>query len=197
MAALYYYEKVCCPLACSAIMRLKTCPGCGTQVGQQDSRCWHCRLNFPSTPPKKSYKWVAWWFLGLVPVGLVLWPHQPKDVPLNMVKRPPDADLQNPSREAKPVPEPARPEQASLEMLSSKSEYRDGVTAIVGQVRNNTGKTYRYVSINFSLYDKSGAQVGTALAGISGLNAYGTWKFRAFVTEKDAYRFDLQSLSGF
>jgi hypothetical protein len=67
---------------------------------------------------------------------------------------------------------------------------------IVGQVRNNGNKRYRYVSIIFSLYDKSGAKVGIALAGISGLNAKGLWRFWAVVAEKDAANFELQSLSG-
>jgi hypothetical protein len=80
--------------------------------------------------------------------------------------------------------------------LGHHVEIRAGLLYIVGQVRSNGNKRYGYVSIIFSLYDKSGAKVGTALAGISGLNAKGLWRFRAVVAEKDAANFELQSLSG-
>lgn|ERR1019366_8487518 len=191
---------------------LRACPNCGTQVPQQDTRCSHCRFNFPLTESAKVFHRIVWLCLGVVVLILVLWPRQPKDVPLTFVKRGPEADLPNPSREASPIPASpvkSEPEPADLELLnpecftrtancgSKHIDLTDGVIAIVGKVRNNSDKTYRYVSIRFSLYDKSGAQVGTALAGISGLNALGTWKFRAVVAEKDAANFELQKLSGF
>ena len=50
---------------------------------------------------------------------------------------------------------------------------------IEGYIQNNTGKEYSYVQVEFNLYDKDGAIIGTALDNISNLEANGKWKFKA------------------
>jgi hypothetical protein len=68
---------------------------------------------------------------------------------------------------------------------------------ITGIVVNRRGKKLRYAQITFNLYDDSGAQVGTALANINGLEPGGRWKFSAtsFGTNFTKYKFS--ELSGF
>ena len=68
---------------------------------------------------------------------------------------------------------------------------------ICGTVKNNTAKQYRYVKIEFTLYDKSDAQIGTAWAIISNLEPNGTWKFKALVLQEETARYKLQSLTGY
>jgi len=59
-----------------------------------------------------------------------------------------------------------------------------GFITINGEIKNNTNKTYSYVQVTFTLYDASGAQVGTALANINNFEANGTWRFEAIGTGK-------------
>jgi hypothetical protein len=53
---------------------------------------------------------------------------------------------------------------------------------ITGEVVNRRSHTLSYVQITFNLYDDSGAQVGSALANVNGLEPGSTWKFKAVTT---------------
>ena len=68
---------------------------------------------------------------------------------------------------------------------------------VTGSVVNRTGKKLRYAQITFNLYDDSGAQVGSALANINGLEPGGRWNFKAtaFGTKFKSYKFS--DMSGF
>jgi hypothetical protein len=67
---------------------------------------------------------------------------------------------------------------------------------IVGSIKNNSGKEYSYVQVEFNLYDKSDAQVGTAFTNISNLEPYGIWKFKALVLEDNATSAKFKGVSG-
>lgn len=67
---------------------------------------------------------------------------------------------------------------------------------ITGIVENRRGKNLRYVEITYNLYDDSGAQVGTAFANVTGLEAGGKWKFKAIILRTDATKYKLTELSG-
>ena len=67
---------------------------------------------------------------------------------------------------------------------------------IVGSVRNQSAKQYKYVQVQFSLYDKDGAQVGSAFDNVSNLEANGLWKFKAIVLEDSAVKAKLAELTG-
>jgi hypothetical protein len=123
------------------------------------------------------------------------------------------ADAKREGTDAKPLPEGKESKYSAL-----LSEYGIGGNArpnlelvpgwtflmtsaygghITGTVRNNSGRAYRYAQITFTLYDASGAQVGTALANIANLEVGGRWKFRAGVLQPDARSCRLDKLSGF
>ena len=74
----------------------------------------------------------------------------------------------------------------AFELLEYKWQYDGGLLYIVGSVRNQSAKQYRYVQVQFTLYDKDGAQVGSALANVTNLEANGLWKFKAIVLEDSA-----------
>jgi hypothetical protein len=61
-----------------------------------------------------------------------------------------------------------------------------GSQCIVGTVRNNSDKEFSWGKVEFNLYDSNGAQVGSAVAVESNLEAHGTWKFRTLVPEREA-----------
>lgn len=50
---------------------------------------------------------------------------------------------------------------------------------INGVAKNNTGKNLSYASIEFSVYDSAGNNLGTALANINNLGDGDTWLFEA------------------
>lgn len=68
---------------------------------------------------------------------------------------------------------------------------------ITGSVVNRRKNKLRYVQITFNLYDKSGAQVGSAVANVNGLEPDGTWKFKATSFGKDFSTYKFDELTGF
>lgn len=67
-----------------------------------------------------------------------------------------------------------------------------------GTIKNNTDQELDYAEINITIYDKDGAQIGTALDNTNNLKAGGTWKFEAIsldnISEFDHFEYEL---SGF
>ena len=66
----------------------------------------------------------------------------------------------------------------------------------MGTVQNNSDKEFSWGKIEFNLYDSNGAQVGSALAVQSNLEAHGTWKFKAPVLEREAAKATLKYVIG-
>ncbi len=61
-------------------------------------------------------------------------------------------------------------------------EYHEGLgysVDIKGALKNTGKRNYTYVSISFTLYDESGANIGQALANMNNLAAGETWKYKA------------------
>ena len=85
----------------------------------------------------------------------------------------------------------------SLDVKSIQAE-RDflGIT-IRGVVYNRKQRKLAYAQITFNLYDKSGAQIGTALANINGLEPDGAWKFTAIGLADDIDKYKIGDMSGF
>ena len=54
-----------------------------------------------------------------------------------------------------------------------------------------------YAQITFNLYDDSGAQVGTAMANINGLEPGGRWKFKATTFGTQFSKYKINDLTGF
>jgi hypothetical protein len=68
---------------------------------------------------------------------------------------------------------------------------------ITGTVVNRRNRKLGYVQITFNLYDESGAQVGSALANINGLEPDGRWNFEANSFGKKFSTYKFSELSGF
>jgi ABC-type multidrug transport system fused ATPase/permease subunit len=54
-----------------------------------------------------------------------------------------------------------------------------GYLRITGTLKNLTEKKFTYASVDFIVYDESGAQIGTALANMNYWEPGGTWTFEA------------------
>jgi hypothetical protein len=68
---------------------------------------------------------------------------------------------------------------------------------ITGTVVNRSPHKLAYAQITFNVYDGSGAQVGTALANINGLEPGGRWNFTAVALESNGTTYKFSELSGF
>ena len=67
---------------------------------------------------------------------------------------------------------------------------------VTGTVVNRRTRALSYAQITFNVYDDSGAQVGSALANINGLEPGGRWNFKAVsFTKGTTYKFS--KLTGF
>lgn len=91
-----------------------------------------------------------------------------------------------------PTPTSTSTNTEKFTLVSDKMTTEYGTSYIEGEIKNNTDKTYNYVQVTFNLYDKSGAQLGTAVDNINNLEPNGTWKYKALglTTEKvDSYKF--------
>lgn len=64
-------------------------------------------------------------------------------------------------------------------MSVSYNEYLGYSATITGVAENTSGKNFSYASVEFSVYDASGNNVGTALANINNLGKGETWRFEA------------------
>jgi len=59
------------------------------------------------------------------------------------------------------------------------NEYLGYSATITGVAENTSGQSLSYASVEFSVYDASGNNVGTALANINNLGKDDTWRFEA------------------
>lgn len=84
-----------------------------------------------------------------------------------------------------PAPDPDK----DLELVSSKSYSGEYDSGVQGTIKNNSQFAYSYVSVEFTLYDRQGNQVGTASDNATNLEPYRTWKYKAPIFEDSATKF--------
>ncbi len=64
-------------------------------------------------------------------------------------------------------------------MSVTYNEYLGYSATITGVAQNTSGQNLSYASVEFSVYDASGNNLGTALANINNLGEGDTWRFEA------------------
>lgn len=87
-----------------------------------------------------------------------------------------------------------------FEVTGEFTEERDDYFLYIsGSVKNRTGKELNYAQIIFNLYDKDGAQIGTAVDNINSIREDGVWKFKAMALEnaEDIASWELASIDSF
>lgn len=79
------------------------------------------------------------------------------------------------------------------------SETDSMATYIKGVIKNNSGHDISYAQVTFTLYDKDGNQLGTAMDNINDLKKDGTWKFKAMGmnTDGEIASYELSEITGF
>lgn len=68
---------------------------------------------------------------------------------------------------------------SNTHMQVTYNEYLGYSATITGIAKNTSGQNLSYASIEFSVYDASGINLGTALANINNLMEGDTWRFEA------------------
>lgn len=73
-----------------------------------------------------------------------------------------------------------------------------GSLYIRGTARNESGGSYEYVQVTWSVLDSSGAKVGDALANTSGLEDGQSWRYEALAASADnAESYELQDIEAY
>lgn len=70
---------------------------------------------------------------------------------------------------------------SDVSMSTEYNEYLGYSAVIKGTEKNRSSKNYSYASIEFSVYDATGNNLGTALANINNLGSGDTWRFEAIL----------------
>lgn len=70
-------------------------------------------------------------------------------------------------------------EVAGTSLSVEYNEYLGYSATITGVAKNTTNKNYSYASVEFSVYDANGNNLGTAIANINNLSSGDTWRFEA------------------
>jgi hypothetical protein len=83
-----------------------------------------------------------------------------------------------------------------LQLLGWRTVRGEYTSKIVGKVKNNTGKKYRYVQIEFNLLNKKGEVVGSTLDNMTNLGASKVWSFNAPILHDDADTVEVQGITG-
>ena len=100
---------------------------------------------------------------------------------------------------AEPEPEPApEPSEPRLELLSHYWQNAGHGTAyVVGRIRNNTSSTLSYVQVQVNLTTQNGEVVGSTLDNMNNLSPGSVWRFKAYVTEDNAARYQITDITGY
>ena len=77
---------------------------------------------------------------------------------------------------------------SGLEMKVDYNEYWGYSATITGVAKNVTSEDFSYASVEFSVYDSAGNNLGTALANINNLQAGDTWRFEATLLGRPSSR---------
>lgn len=91
-------------------------------------------------------------------------------------------------------------EKTPYEITDVKVEKDKFQTYVTGVLKNNTDKKKSYVQIVFSVNDKDGNKVASALANVNNLESGKTWKFKAvYIGKEKDVKIDIENpdVSGF
>ena len=91
---------------------------------------------------------------------------------------------------------PTDPDKPNLEVLEYTSITEDGVGYIVGQVRNNTNRTYSYAQVSINLY-RDDTLLGSTLDNVNNLGPGQVWEFKAIVLYDDCNKYSIVEVTGF
>ena len=168
---------------------LKACVGCGKFIHKEAKFCPYC--GYKNRKPSQG---IGWYIAFLIIFIFFLSQCRPDQDP-STVQTTSNAGKALPTPTATPKPTPAPKFEFVTGPTGEGNEYTYEITGIL---RNNTDRDYSYIQVTFTLYDRSGNNIGTAWANANNLKSGGTWKFNAtaFMDDDEIARFELDDISG-
>lgn len=85
---------------------------------------------------------------------------------------------------------------AKLEVLSYDSVSEKYTRYVVGEIKNNTDKSYSYVQVSINLYNDD-VLVGSTLANVNNLGPGEVWSFKAPILYDNCNKFKIEEVTGF
>lgn len=133
--------------------------------------------------------WKRWWFWGCIVVILII-------IAASGGSKPTTNTSIQPSQ--KQNAKPAKPALPDLQLIESHIEKDSFARYVVGTVKNNTDRQYKYVQVEINLYDSSGAQVDSTLANANNLEPKGTWKFKSMpIVNDNVTNYKIKDITGY
>lgn len=83
-----------------------------------------------------------------------------------------------------------------LEVISAGDESDGYFRYVVGEIRNNSAKSYSYVQVEIGLYQGDNL-VGSTLDNVNNLEPGQTWHFKALVTDNTSDNYKITNITGF
>lgn len=174
--------------------KTKQCSICGAEIATNAKVCPQCG----GKNKKPVYK--RGWFIALIIIVLLLGIGMSGDDETEDVQKP-TSDTQQTEVQGGEAAQGNDSETKKdniidgFEIMGDFTYEHDGFSYYIkGKVKNCKGRDLSYAQISFNLYDKDGAQIGTAFDNISGLKEDGVWKFEAMVLEDDTDKWEFDSI---
>ena len=181
-------------------MSLKKCKECGNEVSTKAKNCPKC-----GAPVKTNVSClgaIGIIILVFIVIGIIVSNQSVDNSQVN--QNTPQTKQNNPQINPKKTSIPKANSKNSnvprrgLKVIKFDWETGEyGSRSLVGKVKNDSDKQYSYVQVEFNLYDKSGAQVGSTMANVNNLEPNGTWKFEAVVLQNNASSAKLKGITSF
>lgn len=168
-------------------MSLIKCKECGHEISKTADKCPNCGSTMPTTARQIRSIGVALLAVGLIIAGGIFLYYNYYSV-------------RDWNRESRNFTETQKMlnEAISLSIIDwgwKAGEY--GSKYLEGVIENKSSKVCRYATITFNLYDKEDIQIGTAFDSVTNIEPRGKWKFKALVTEDNAAKARMASVTGF
>lgn len=175
--------------------KLIQCKVCGAEIAKSAKNCPSCGAK----NKKPFYK--VWWFWVLVVfcLGILMADDNATGNDSTTGQKLSVQSNAQSSETTKPTAT-QEPKKEKYELVGDvKVESSEYSYYLVGVIKNNSGRELSYLQVTFSLYDKDGNQLGTAIDNVNNLEKDGTWKFKAmaFEAEEEIASYKLGEITGF
>ncbi len=160
--------------------KTKTCRFCKEEIAMEAKKCPKCGSKLVGTP---------WWVILLIILVVCI-----------ILASVSDSDSSSSESSKKKEGGSTKSVAEKFTLLDHKvsDESNEYFMYIEGRIKNNRDKDFSYVQVSFTTFDKEGNTIGTCLDNNSGLNANGTWKFKAICSDdvKKIDHYELKEITG-
>lgn len=173
------------------------CKKCGSEVANDAKHCTNCGASLETKKSKARFGClvlaVVLFLVGLIGI-IVDSPKQSTTLPVSQQK--PTPEVRKVDAPAVVTPRRSSDLNVCMELVKHSGEVGDFAITITGSLKNNCGKSFRYIQVIYKIYDSDGSTTGSALANMNNLGDGETWKFKAISTSRGT-RFKLDQITGY